>query len=368
MLKNKKAVSVTVVMLVLLMVAGLAVKKIRSPLGDSPLKTGKAPVETAMVKIGSISARLVYSGTVVSNNDAVISSKIVGRITSLPVKEGDVVSRGDLLCIIDDSEYTGKIDTLRQRLNTSQLNFKYLAEQMAKYDQLYQARAISEQAYLQYKLQRDVAASQLEEARFSLRELEIALENAHIKAPFGGIVTSLQSQPGDMAVVGKPILVLSDTNKLKALVQVTESDLAVVRESAGVQLTSPLLPGVIEARVEKVYPSADPKTRTTIVEIPITGAALSPGASIDVAFLTGSREKALVAPAGSVMEDNSGSYVYLVSNGKAVKRKVITGIKSDSEVEITGGLAQGDEIVVSNTAALTDGKELYVFKRGGGAQ
>jgi len=277
-----------------------------------------------------------------------------------------VVGMGDPLCVIDDSEYAGKINTLRQRVSTAELNFQFLDRQLAKYEQLYKAGAISELNYLQYKLQRDVAASQLEEARFSLRELEIALDSAYIKAPFNGIVSSLQSQIGDMAMAGKPILILSDTKSLKAQVKVTENDLAVIREGMEVVLTSHLLSGSLKSKVEKIFPSADPQTRTTTVEIPLPGAVLKPGTSVNVAFLQGNREKALVVPAGAVKEDKDGAYVYLVKDGKAVRKNINTGIKNGTMVEITGGLAEGEEIVASDLSGLADGKEVYVFKKGGG--
>ncbi|MFZ5646568.1 MAG: efflux RND transporter periplasmic adaptor subunit [Bacillota bacterium] len=351
---------------VLLVASGPAIKKIKPVNTYQAPRVSKVPVETVPVKADSISAAINYSGTVVSNNDTVISSKIIGRITSLPVKEGDVVRKGDLLCVIDDSEYSGKINTLRQRVSTAELNFQFLDQQLAKYEQLYKAQATSELNYLQYKLQRDVAASQLEEARFSLRELEIALDSAYIKAPFNGIVSSLQSRIGDMAMAGKPILILSDTNSLKAQVKVTENDLAAIREGMEVVLSSSLLSGILKSRVEKIYPSADPQTRTTMVEILLPGAILKPGTSVNVAFLLGSREKTLVVPAGSMMEDKAGHYVYVVKEGKAVRRNVTTGIKNDTMVEITGGLAEGEEIIASDLAGVRDGKEVYVFKKEGG--
>ena len=365
--KNRKILTLVIIAMVLLIMSGMAIKKFKPEKKVQAPRMSKVPVETVSVKADSIFAAINYSGTVASNNDAVISAKTIGRIISLPVKEGDVVIKEDLLCVVDDSEYTGKINTLRQRVSTAELNFQFLDQQIVKYEQLYKAQAISQLSYLQYKLQRDVAASQLEEARFSLRELEIALENAYIKAPFKGIVSSLQSQLGDMAVTGKPILILSDTNRLKAQVKVTENDLMVIREGMEVVvLSSSLLPGSLKSKVEKIYPSADPQTRTTTVEIPLPGVTLKPGTSVNVAFLLGNREKALVVPARSVKEDNAGSYVYLVKDGKAVRRNITTGIKNNTMVEITGGLSEGEDIVASDLVRVANGIELYVFKEEGG--
>ena len=365
--KSKKIIALFIAV-ALLAGSGLVVKKIISSRPVKQPKVAKTPVETERVKEGAISSRLNYSGTVVSKSDAVIAARIMGRITSLPVREGDVVKEGDLLCAIDDSEYTGKINTLRQRAHTAELNFRFLDQQLAKYKELYQAGALSEHSYLQYQLQRDTAASQTEEARFAVREIEVAMENAYIKAPFNGIVSSLQSRQGDLATVGRPILTLSDTSGLNAQVRVTEGDLKAVREGLEVVLTSPLLPEKVNSRVAKIYPSADPQGHTTTVEIPVTGAALKPGASVDAMFLTGGREKAVVVPAASVRQEKSGSSVFVVVDGRAVQRNVTTGIKGDGLVEITGGLTPGEEIVVSDLSRLTDGREVYVFKGESGSK
>lgn len=367
--KDKKKTFVIIAVILLFSVSlGVAMAKKMQPRRAEVSNTATIPVETARVKVSPISASLSYAGTVFSNNDSSIAAKTLGRIISIPVREGDRVKKGDLLCIIDDSEYTGKINTLRQKVNTLDLNFKYLDQQLEKYNQLYNAGAVSEQSFLQYKLQRDVAASQLEEAKFSLRELEINLENAYVKAPFDGIVSSLQSQPGEMAVVGKPVLILSDTNLLKVQVKVTETDLKEIKEDMDVVLRSPLLKEILKSRVDKIYPSVDPQTRTTTVEIPLPIETLKPGTSIDVSFLTGSRDKALVVPDQSVIEVGESTYVFVVKDGKAVKRNVLTGIKNDSAVEITSGLSEEDEVIISNPAGVKDGKEVYVFKGEGGVQ
>lgn len=366
--KNKRILTLAVIGLILAIISGLAIKKSLASRTIQVSRPSKLPVETALVKAGSISTSLTYTGTVVSNNDATISSKVMGRITSLPVKEGDMVKKGDILAVIDDSEYAGKIDTLRQRVNTAELNYKFLDQQLSKYKELFDAGVISEQNYLQYKLQRDVAASQMEEARFALREAEVSLANTYIKAPFDGVVSFLQSQLGDMAVVGKPILILSDTNKLKVQVRVTETDLAVIKENMEVVFTSPLLPESLKSKVAKIHPSAEPQVHTTIVEIPLPGAALKPGVSVDVTFLTGHKEETLVVPAGAVAEDAAGAYVYIVKDGKAVKKAVTTGIKSDTSVEITKGVQEGEEIIISDLSKVADSREVYVFKREDGTK
>lgn len=366
--KNKRILVFIVIGITVLATAGLLIMKFKGDRGTRVPPVKKVPVETAQVKMGSISAGISYTGTVVSNNDSVISAKIMGIITSLPVKEGDRVKKGDILAVIDDSEYTGKINTLRQRVNTAELNYRFLDQQLSKYQQLFQAQAISEQNYLQYKLQRDTAASQLEEAKFALREVEVALENAYIKAPFDGIVNSLQSQLGDMASPGKPILTLSDTSRLKVQVRVTETDLEMIKENMEVVLASPLLPKNLKSKVAKIFPSAEPQARSTIVEVPVPEVVLKPGTSVDVSFLTGNKEKTLVVPTGAVEVTKAGSYVYLVKDGRAVKKPVTIGIKSDNMIEILEGVNEDEEIITSNLSKVTDGKVVYVFKREGGAK
>lgn len=361
--RNKKTLLLTVIGLVILITAGLTIIKFKEPQAAQVSQVSKIPVETTQVRWGPIAASLTYTGTVVSNNDSLISAKIMGRITSLPVKEGDQVKKGDILAVIDDSEYTGKINSLRQRVETAKLNYNFLDQQMNKYEQLFQAQAISEQNFLQYKLQRDVAASQLEEAKFALREVALALENAYIKAPFDGVVSSLQGQLGDMAVAGKPVLILSDVSQLKAQVRITETDLEMIKENMEVVLESPYLAKGLHAKVAKIFPAADIQSHTTIVEIGVTEAALKPGTSVAVSFLTGNKEKTLIVPSGAVEETKAGAHVYVVKDGKAVQRPVKIGIQGDNLVEIIDGVIKGEEIITSNLSKVTDGKDLYVFKK-----
>lgn len=364
----KKALSILLA-LALLVGLGIVVKQKAASLGQTPAAAENlgTPVETAAAAVGPITASLDYTGTVAARQDIVISSKIPALIETLTVEEGDYVQKGQLLYSLDRSEFLSKIETLKQKINSAEINASYWDDQYRTYEELFKEGAIPEEKLQNVRLMRDTAASSLEEVRFLLGEAEANLANTSIVAPANGVITSVQSRVGEQAVPGRPMLTMAVTDELKVQTRVFEKDLALVQPGSKALITfSGLNSEPLTAKVSKVYPALDAATRAVVVEAPLKlpdslQELVRPGMSVEISFVLGENEQATLVPKKALSEQEGKHYLFVAKEGRAMRREVKVGLEDKQRVEIIAGVKAGEKIIVSDTSQIYDGKKVYIF-------
>lgn len=363
---TKKYLAVSIVVVILL--GFFAAYKIKQLNKVPEVQTGAGyPVETLTAVTGDISEGLWYVGTVNPWREVDLAPKIAARILNVAGKEGDFLKLGQTAVTLDNGDLQGRLNSLSKRVQTTKINRDYWGPQLARYETLFKEGAISEQSFQQVILSRDTAQSGYEEANAALQEARISLENSTVSSPMTGVITALHSNPGDMAVPGKPILTIADIGKLKVKVKVVEEDLIKLKQGMQVSLSSTFSEKQYASLVTEIFPTLDMTARTGLVEISVPpgmmeDSNLKAGMSINVLFVLKEKKDVLIVPKQTVKTDGDNSYLYVVNNNKAVKRKVQTGISNDKDIEITSGLNSGDEIISSGLTELYDGRLLYLRK------
>lgn len=325
------------------------------------------PVEITTAEKGAISEGMSYVGTVDPWIEVDLAPKISARILSISGREGDQVKTGQLAVALDNGDLEGRINSLSQKVRTAEINFDYWNSEARRYQTLFKKGAISQQNFQQVIFSRDTAQSGYEEAKAALEEARISLANSTISSPMTGTVITVHSYPGDMAVPGKPILTVADTGKLKVTVKVVEEDLIKLKRGMKVNLSPVNSTKNYAAMITEIFPALDRTVRTGAVEIAVPAGMIKDynlrlGMSINVFFILGEKKDVVIVPKQSVETEGTYSCLYVVSNGKAVKKKVTTGMSNDKYIEITGGLNPGEKIVTSGLTEIYDGRVLYVRK------
>lgn len=358
-----------------------------------PAQAAGVPVETVPVTAGTITESLSYTGTIESAHRASLASKVMAEIRTLTVKEGDRVTRGQVLVVLNDEELKERLNqaaaavdqaraVLEQAegaLSVSRTNLEKAAANYKRGQELLAAGAIAPSVFEnQYELpyqqakesaertapaQVRAARAQLAQAEAGLALARSAYQDATIRAPFNGVVTAVHNYPGDLAVPGKPILTLDDTGKMVARVKVAEADLPFLKVGQKATLR---YPGGREtaSQVSRIYPAEDPLTRSTIVEVPVSSPGVKPGMSVEVSLEAGRSERALLVPRRAVKTEQGRAWVFTVKNGRAVQVPVTLGLKNETHYEIKGDLKPGEPVVVSDLTRLYDGKEVLVYREG----
>ncbi|MEQ8823307.1 MAG: efflux RND transporter periplasmic adaptor subunit [Filomicrobium sp.] len=165
-----------------------------------------------------------------------------------------------------------------------------------------------------------------------------------------GTVAMIDLRPGSYIKRGTMLTRIQDYAQVWLMVSVSEKDLTFITTGTSARVTFPNIPGrEIFAKVEYVYPTVDPKTRTGQVRLVLDNedGQLRPGAYADVAFEVGSAQR-LAVPSEAILKSGGGRYVIAsLGKGRFEPRAVKTGLISGRWTEISGEVEPGDEIVVS---------------------
>lgn len=311
-------------------------------------------VSTIELQNADLSSYLRVVGTVETSNDIQISAEVSGKIISYMVDEGEKVNKGQTIVKIDDSKL--KQELARLQAMTSQTKESY--ERLKK---IYEEDGIgSELDYLNAKFA-------YEQSKSALESLKVDLANTSIKAPFNGKVESKMVQTGEMVSPGMPVfrLIGSDTYKITAGVPARYSEAISSGDMVDIWFDSQVR-DTLQADIVFVGGSIDPKNRTFRIE-----AALPKGKKYKVDMIanmklkTAQRNSVIVLSEEFVYSKNNKYIVYTLSKnaeGKAVakEQEVKLGLSYKTEVEITGGLKEGDHVITLGSAFLDDGMRVTV--------
>jgi len=200
----------------------------------------------------------------------------------------------------------------------------------------------------------EAAQAAVDQACVAVDQARLRLKKATLTAPADGTVTTLRIEPGEWASPGQPAIVLSDL-ALEVDVNLDETDVAQVKVGQNALLTIDAFPGVeLAGEVTTIAPVA--QVQAGVVLYPITVRLkpadagqllpLRPGMTADVTVITASRESVLVIPVRAVKADGEHAYVDRLVGGQVERAEVKLGMVTETEVEITSGVTEGDVVVV----------------------
>jgi RND family efflux transporter MFP subunit len=314
-----------------------------------------------------ISAKVSYTGTLEAVKKIAITPDVGGKIARINVREGDRVSKGQVLAEIDTEATRLQLKQAEAGLAVARAGFNDAKKNKERMDRLIKENAVSEQQYEQVRLAYDAADAQLQQAQAALNIVAHALDVSIMKAPWSGIIASKNAEVGDVinpmmggfsAATG--VLTLMDFAKVKVVVDISGNDISRVRTGQPVLLKTPSFPGrEFKGEVAIANLTADPSTKKFLVEAVFDnpGLELRPGTFCEVTFEVNSHESALVVPQRAVLEN---AHVIVVENGKAVKRDVILGIQNTTMVEVLSGIAEGEIVVVEGNFGLEAGSSVQI--------
>jgi len=342
---SRRGVGIAIAIAILALLAVpklLEIRRASEPAAAAPERP-VLKVRVHPVAPGQLTERLAATGTVRANEQVEIVSEISGKISNIAFKEGSQVAAGQLLLKIDDSELIADRQRAVYRVD--------LAERAeARQQQLLDDGVISSETY-------DVALGELNVLRAELQLIEAQLLKTEIRAPFSGIIGLRWVSPGSYLSSQTRIASLNDLDPVKLDFTVPERYSALMKVgdeiSFAVEGFDRTFPGTIYA----VEPSVDAATRSQRVRArcPNSDGALIPGVFANVDLVLRSISGALTVPSIAVIPELGGKKVFVFEDGVAQPRTVESGIRSESAVQITSGLAEGDIVITSGLLQLQPG-------------
>jgi membrane fusion protein (multidrug efflux system) len=309
------------------------------------------PVEVALVVRDTLASTYAASATLEAERHVDLLAKVVGTVREIRVEEGRDVAEGDVLAVLDMRELQIQQQKMKSSLDNAQ----------AEHERI-QALASRELTSVR---ELENARNLLDQARANLDDAELRLSYAEIRAPFGGKVTRRLIDVGQTVNPGMQIFSLADMNPLLVRVFLPEEDVLNIRPGQKVEARLDADPDVqLSGRVRQVAPVVDRQTGTVKVTIEVAELALAvrPGSFVRVFITTDVHPMALVLPKRCLVEETSRRFVYVVQGDSVVARNVELGYEEADRVEIAGGLAEGDPVVLVGQGSLREGSRVRVLK------
>jgi RND family efflux transporter MFP subunit len=315
---------------------------------------------TLTVQPSAVGIRVESPGTVVSEDQVQVASRLMGYIREIKVKEGQSVKAGQLLFVVDPTDIQGQVGQARAGLAQAEAALADAKIDYERFGALYQEQAIPKLQWDKIRLQYEVAQQQVAAARAGLGLASGQMRYASVVAPISGVVTMKMANAGDLAAPGRPVLAIESLKKLQVRTEVSSEVFARIKAGDTVDVVRDGREATpVSGTVAQVVPAADPVSHTHLVKIDLpAGSGLASGNFVRVAFSLGDRE-GLRVPAAALAERAGILGVFVVdAQGIARYRMVRTGATADGQVDIQSGLAAGEKVVISNVAGLENGDKV----------
>ena len=338
------------------------------------------PVRLADVALSSSSESLRYSASVLPFAEATLSFKSSGYVTEIrqimgadgrrrDIGPGDYVTRGAVLAQIRHQDLKNQLDQATAMLSQAQAQHVQATLDYERAKALYATHSLTKPDFDQAQARFDSTLAGEDQAKASLHEAQLALEDADLTAPFSGYILSRNIELGNLVASGMAAFTVADTSSVKIGFGVPES--AVRQLRLGQQFSIHLQddPKEYQGRVTSIAASADEKNRVFAVEVTVPNpkSYLKPGMIASLNLVGVQNAPASAVPITAVVADpaSSGRYAVFVATDQSGKwmahlREVKLGETHESNVAVDGVKA-GEKVVVVGTAGLKDGDFIQVL-------
>lgn len=372
------------------------------------------PVQVAVVQRARAVQAARYSATIIPASQVPVAFKASGYVDTLlqvrdadrrarDLQQGDIVRRGDRLARVQQTDYRARVQQADARVAQATAAATKAKQDLDRAEQLFAVRSLTQPDLDAARAQHDAARAQLAAARADVDLAHSALRDTDLTAPLAGVVLEKRIERGTLAGPGSVAFVLGDVRSVKALFGVPDTIVRTLMPGAALTLVSDALPGrQFTGRITTISPAADTQSRVFGVEVTIPNAdgALKPGmiatVQLDEAVkgASSSREAVMTVPltaivkspagqggsggggpggaptsgaasTGAAADTLSGYAVFVVeqSGEKEIARaRVVTvGDVVGNEIEVAGGLREGDRVITTGATLMKDGDIVRVI-------
>jgi len=338
--------------------------------------TVEVKLTTAVLqKPGQTTASLTASGYVVAQRKAAIASKGTGRLIYLGVVEGDKVKKNQIIGKLENTDIVAQLDEAKANLQLYKADLNSAVNTFNREKELFNKGLSSQQVFDQAEANYNRLLASIEIANARIKQYDVALENTLIRAPFDGTVLTKNAEIGEIvapfggSTTSKTAVVtIADMNSLLVEADVSESNIERISVNQDCEIILDAYPEKsYTAYVFKIVPTADRSKATVLVKVGFKNydSSVLPEMSAKVSFFTEpvdtsitNQKPILVIPSSAVKEENGKSFVFTISNDKAVMSEISTGQKLGSYVEVLSGLQSGQKIIDKLDEKIKDGVEV----------
>lgn len=352
---NKKRGAITLlvilaVLALLLIPRLLPEEKAASPQAAGPRMAQAIPVDVKVIEPEQLSNTIFANGSVLGNESVEIVTETPGKITKIHFREGQHVSKGELLVEINNA------DLLAQK-RKAEIEIELAESREFRQRKLLEREGISEDAY-------DEALNQLNRLKAELEFINAQIAKTEIRAPFNGAIGLRSVSEGSYITPSTRIATLQSYDPVKIDFSIPQKYYQIVEKGKKVLMRKPGEEKAFEARIYAIEPEIDEVSRMFRVRAlaPNENRQLVPGAYIEISIVLDEIDEAYLIPTEALIPDVQGHMVFTVKNGQATPRRVEAGIRTEKEVQLLDGVQTGDSVIVSAIIQLRPGAAINVSR------
>ena len=285
-------------------------------------------------------------GTLRPVSEIKVEARVPGRILALKAEPGQMVKDGQELVVLDGREYRARLEQARQALAETRAVVQRARSEYNRIKQLLKGQAATQRQMEQATEGLDRALAQQAQAKRQVEQASLSLGYTRVSAPVAGRVLKRLAEPGDLALPGRPLLLMEAGRGLRLEALVPERLVGRVRPGQELTVELPAQGRKLAAKVEQIVPTADPATRTFLVKATLPQAPeLFAGMYGRLLIPLGKRPAVLIS-ARAIQMVGQLEMVTLKQDGVWRRAMVTTGRGQGDLVEVLSGLKGGEELLI----------------------
>ena len=344
----------------------------KSTAGDAASGTPQAmPVQVLNVVPQKIADTTEYLAILKSRHSATINPQVEGHVTSIDVKSGDHVKKGDALLQIDPLKQEATVSSQDAARASQEAAVKLAKVNLERAQKLFEAGVVSKMDFDNAQTTYDSAVAQLKSLEQQVQQQQVELHYYRVSAPMDGIVGDIPVRVGDRVTVSTLLTTVDEPGALEAYVYVPGSRAKELRLGLPVKLLDESGTVRSETQITFISPQVDPDTQTVLAKAAVgnTKGDLRIAQQVRAQITWGIREGPVV-PVLAVQRINGQFFAFLAvkeANGTLARQRLLKlGEIAGNDYPVLEGLKPGDHVIVSGTQFLQDGAPVTELLQGGG--
>jgi RND family efflux transporter MFP subunit len=323
------------------------------------------PVRTATVETRDLAETLSLTGTLDPRAQVTVVPELSARIERVLKQEGDPVAQGQLLALLDNTDFRLARDRARANLDLAEANRAHALAEKERADALLKTGGITDKDHLAARVAVQVAEASHAQARSELAIAQRQIGRTQITAPISGRVAKRHADVGTIVSAGTSLYTIVDDSVFEFRSSVGSGDFGKLKVGESVTVSADALPGfTTEGEVNRISPQIDARSRSFEAIIRVPGRPQLVSGMFARAEVTVRRvPNSLTVPPAALLRDGSDpskAQTFVVVNNKVERRDVLVGVETPDAIQVTSGLKPGERVVLDPPSALGPGTQVQV--------
>lgn len=341
------------------------------------------PVRVARVQTISTGSETRYSANIVPNAQVDLIFKSGGYVQSIRqvrgsdgrmrnVDVGDWVTRGTVLAVVRQQDYTDARERARAQVARAEADFDHAKLSFDRTSNLYSSQSATKPEYDQAKAQFESASAALSSAKASLSDAQLALEDSSLRAPFDGWIIKRNVDLGALVGPSVAAFTIADTHAVRAVFGVPDKAISRITLGQAQTVMTDAFAGQFAGRVTAISPAADPKSRVYSVEVTVPNLRNHLKSGMIASLSLGGEQlpkEVLAVPLSAVIRDpeKPDGFAVLLADGTGDPttvraRGVELGDAYGNMVQVVGGVKADDLVVTAGSTLVRSGDKVRVMQ------